>query len=75
MLKIVPVALVALTALATVGSASAHDAIIPRDGFDTALVSAGLDTGSKEQPITSIRSGSGPHNPASSDRSAFWKDY
>jgi hypothetical protein len=38
--KFVPAAIVALTALAATGSAFAHDVIVPRQGFDTALASA-----------------------------------
>lgn len=45
--KIVPVAIVALTAFAAAGAASAHDVIVPRAGFDEA--SASRQTASNAQ--------------------------
>jgi hypothetical protein len=88
--KIVPIAIVALTALAPIGFASvgtalAHEAIIPRPGFAEALASLQTASSAQTQPASKVQvqvrstaqsaSKAGPFNTgASSDDSGWFKD-
>jgi hypothetical protein len=83
--KIVPVAIVALTAFASVGAASAHEVIIPRPGFAEALASLQTASNAQTQSVSNaqaqgnsnaqqVSKGSPFNTGASSDDSGWFKD-
>jgi hypothetical protein len=80
--NIVPAAIVALAVLATTaGSALAHDVIIPRQGFDTALaaveaqqVQAPTSAKAANNNLTPVKSSTSasPFNPGASSNDDEW---